>query len=142
MQRHGVRAGFTLIEVIVVITILSILAAFAVPRFISQEAEARTAAAQALAGSLGSASALSHALWLAQGQPPTVAMEGATITIVNGYPNRATIGDALGDRSGFSYAPATGVFSKDGTASNCTVTYAEAAGVGRGPAINVVTTGC
>ena len=45
--RHG---GFTLIEVVVVITILAILAAFAVPRFASLEGQARLAATQALVG--------------------------------------------------------------------------------------------
>lgn len=136
------HSGFTLIELVVVITILGILAAFAVPRFVALEGEAREATTEALSGSVRSASSLAHAMWLAQGSPGTVTMEGQTITMVNGYPNLATIDDTLADLSGFTYAPATGVFSKDGAPGTCTVTYAEAAAAGSAPTITTDTSGC
>ncbi len=136
------HSGFTLIELVVVITILGILAAFAVPRFVALESEAREATTEALAGSVRSASSLSHAMWLAQGSPATVTMEGQVITMVNGYPNLATIDDTLADLSGFTYAAGTGVFSKDGAAGTCTVTYAEAAAAGSAPTISIDTSGC
>lgn len=140
MRTRPTQRGFTLIELVVVITILGILAAFAVPRFASLEVEARMAATQALAGSVRSSAALSHALWLAQGQPATVDMEGATITMTNGYPDLATIDDTLSDTSGFTYNAGTGVFSKTGGPATCTVTYAEAA-AGGAPTITPPTAG-
>ena len=135
MRANGSQSGFTLIELVVVITILGILAAFAIPRFAGLETEARTAARDALAGSVRAGAALSHALWLAQSQPATVTMEGQTITMVFGYPNLASIDDTLGDLTGFTYAPATGVFTKTGAAATCTVTYAEATGANLAPTI-------
>jgi MSHA pilin protein MshA len=150
VSRKVNQGGFTLIELVVVITILGILAAFAIPRFASLEGQARLAATQALAGSVRSGASLAHALWLAQGDPNSVSvtMEGQPIAIAFGYPDSATIGDTLVEYTGFlpTIVAGNAVFTKATPANtaiaNCFVTYTPPAAANQAPDVTSTTGGC
>ena len=64
-------------------------------------------------------------------------MDGRSIKMVNGYPDRDSIDDAVADIKGFTYSAASGVFVKAGARSTCTVTYSEAAAPDSAPAITM-----
>jgi MSHA pilin protein MshA len=142
--------GFTLIELVVVITILGILAAFAIPKFIALDKQARVATVNALAGSVRSAAALARSLTMANGglAGASVIMEGATVTMANFYPD-ATIGGiplAINTSADFTYvAGATGTWTRNDASgvpmANCLVTYTPATAT-TAPTALVTVTGC
>lgn len=81
--------GFTLIELVVVIVLLGILAAIALPKFVDLSGQARTAANRGFSGGLATAVSQSHGLWMAQSNPSTVTLQDGTVVHMNstGWPD-------------------------------------------------------
>jgi len=134
------QAGFTLVELIVVIVVLGILAATALPKFVNVSQDARRASVEGITGALRSSVSLVQAKYYAAGNTTatTVTMQdGSTVAVAagTGIPTgtAAGIGQALQSIDGFTpdYTTATAVTFRptNGGSSSCQATYNGTTGI-------------
>jgi len=91
------QAGFTIIELVVVILLLGILTATALPRFMDVTDEAHDAVVDAVTGGFTTGVALFRAQWVAEGQPLTAVTDAVGYNLyasTTGYPRSATLDNA------------------------------------------------
>lgn len=114
-QTTNRQGAFTLIELVMVIVILGILAAFALPRFSDLGSAASTSKTQGLYGSVRSSMSIIYAQALIEqkASAPTASMtvDGKTVALKYGY---AAASGATGVRSAVNYSDSIQAYSSTG----------------------------
>jgi len=135
------QQGFTLIELVMVIVILGILAAFALPRFADLTGDAEAASCQGALGAVKSAAGIAHAADLAGGSSGTVTLDGTPFTLLNGYPTAEDIA-SVANLDGFTLTPpsdATATATRTITTGGSSFIYNEVTVAGNAPTYTTIT---
>jgi len=158
-RRMNTQAGFTLIELVVVIVILGILAVTAAPKFIDLQGDARKAVREGVVASVQSALSLGHAKALVGGETGAtgeILVSGQYVSTVFGYPSTIAVSskdgtsgngyniiELLNIQGGDVTVPANTAVANPLTitiATDCTVTLTNAVAVNTTPTVAGIAT--
>ncbi len=136
------QKAFTFSELLIVVAMLAMLAAVAVPRFYAINSEIRAGAVEALAVNVQSSADLINHIWLSNGQPARLTIDGQLLEMRFGFPTENSIDEIVVNSGDFVFQD--GYFNHRDLLSTpgCAVLYIAPPNPQAEPVVITYTDGC
>ncbi len=136
------QKAFTFSELLIAVAVLAMLAAAAVPRFFAINSEIRAGAVEALAVNVQSSAHLTNRIWLANGQPARLTVDGQLLEMRFGYPTENSISEIVVNSGDFMFGDGYFKHRELLSEQGCAVLYIPPSNPESEPVVIPYTDGC
>ncbi|MCH8307344.1 MAG: prepilin-type N-terminal cleavage/methylation domain-containing protein [Proteobacteria bacterium] len=138
----SLQRAFTFTELLIVVAVLAMLAAAAVPRFAAINKDIRAGAVEALATNVQSSAHLTNRIWLANGRPARLTVDGRMLEMRFGYPTESSIREVVVTSGDFLFKVGYWQHRELLSAPGCAVLYIPPPNPESEPVVISYTDGC
>jgi type II secretory pathway pseudopilin PulG len=136
------QKAFTLAELLIVVAGMAMLAAAAVPRFHAVNQEIRASAVESLAVNVQSSADLTNRIWLSNGRPARLTVDGQPLEMRHGFPTEDSISEIVVNSGDFVFSDGYFKHRDLMSTTGCGVLYIPPSSQGSGPVVSSNTDGC
>ena len=136
------QRAFTFTELLIAVAVLALLTAGAVPRFFAINKEMRIGAVDALAANVESSAELTNRIWVSNGRPASLSVDGRTLDMRFGYPTDNSISEVVVMSNEFLFADGYWRHKESSATSGCAVLYIPPSNPDVEPAVITYKEGC
>ncbi len=138
----SLQRAFTFSELLIAVAVLAILAAAAVPRYITINSEIRAGAVEALAVNVQSSAHLTNRIWLSNGQLAGLTVDGQVLEMRFGYPTERSISEIVINSGDFMFKDGYFKHRELLSEQGCAVLYIPPSNPESSPVVIPYTDGC
>ena len=136
------QRAFTFSELLIVVAVLAVLAAAAVPRFIAINSEIRASAVEGLAANVRSSAELTNRILISNGQPARLTVAGRVLETRFGYPTERSISEIVINSGDFIFNDGYFKHRELSSEQGCAVLYIPPSNPDSAPIVIPYTDGC
>ena len=136
------QRAFTFSELLITAAALAILAAAAVPRFMAINSDIRAGAVEALAVNVQSSAKLTNRVWLSNGQPTRLMVDGEVLEMRFGFPTENSISEIVINNGDFVFNDGYFKHRDSEAEQGCAVLYIPPSNPESAPVVIPYTDGC
>ena len=136
------QRGFTATDLLVIVTVLVMMAAIAIPRHTAINSDTRARAVRSLAANVEASAKLMHRVWRSGGYIDFLNVDGEFVEMQNGYPSVEAIPIVVIERNDFVFSNGQWAHQAMRGKPGCSVQYIPPANSSTGVQVIAYTDGC